>query len=160
MALTLFPRYSGPGRALFPRAGYTLPPLPSEPTVMGPGGGAGEALERREVVLTQASPHLPPPAARLLAPKLRPESFLLLHPRRCCVPGALLPSEPGSHRPGTAHEHMRPHTHSQLRGSGTSSAEGGTHSFTLPGRAGPFLAHRAGKRGARGEMGREETAAL
>ena len=87
MALTVFPRYSELGRALFPSAGYivrslftALPPTPpviSKPGRMGLGGGPGEALERREVVLTRAPspPHLPPPAARLLAPRPKASSL-------------------------------------------------------------------------------------
>jgi len=55
----------------------TTPPIISKPGRVGFGGGAGEALERREVVLTRAPspPHLTPPAARLLAPRPKASSL-------------------------------------------------------------------------------------
>lgn len=59
--------------------------------LMRSGGGAREALVSREAELTQGGPPHLPPAALLLAPKLRPELFFSPQPQRCCVPGALLP---------------------------------------------------------------------
>lgn len=61
--------------------------------LMRSGGGAREALVSWEAELTQGGPPHLPPAALLLAPKLRPELFFSPQPQRCCVPGALLPRE-------------------------------------------------------------------
>lgn len=61
------------------------PPIISKPGRVGLGGGAGEALERREVVLTRAPspPHLASAAAWLLAPRPKASSFQ--HQRCLCA---------------------------------------------------------------------------
>lgn len=120
MALTLFPRYTAPGRALFLSTGDTLPPLISNAAVVRLVGWSPRQKAGRQQ-LTQGgppTPHLPPPAAQLLAPKLRPESVSPFQPQRCF----LLALGAASLRAGIALTvyntctHSPSHTHTQLRG--------------------------------------------
>lgn len=109
-----------PGRALFLSTGDTLPPLISNAAVVRLVGWSPRQKAGRQQ-LTQGgppTPHLPPPAAQLLAPKLRPESVSPFQPQRCF----LLALGAASLRAGIALTvyntctHSPSHTHTQLRG--------------------------------------------
>ena len=105
---------------------------------VGLGGGAGEALERREVVLSRAPspPHLGPPAAWLLAPRPKAPS-LSTSEMLCAWRGLHL--EPDLHRPCATHAQTYTHTLSF-----TSQGFRDTYSFPLSGRAGPLAQRREG----------------
>lgn len=165
MALTVFPRYSELGRALFPSAGYivrslftAVPPTPPviwKPGRVGLGGGPGEALERREVVFTRAPspPHLTPPAARLLAPRPKASS-LSTSEMLCAWRGASLGA---LFAPTLYNTCTNIHTHTL---SLTAQGFRDTYPFTLSGKASPFLTPWDRGERSSGEVGQEQTVTL
>lgn len=136
MALTVFPRYSELGRALFPSAGYIVRSLftavpPTPPVIWKPGrvdlgvdlGGPREegGSVHQELPLASTPHSSSCSASSLPGPKLLPFQHL-----RCCVPGAVLLLEPCLHRPCTTHAQTYTHTHSL-----TAQGFRDTYPFTL-----------------------------
>ena len=161
MALPLFPRYSVPGRALSPRAGYKLPPVISKPPSaeeMGPDGEGGVELGRPLWGARQCSPWASPYTSVLQLLSSWLPGFGQSSSSRASLRGAECLERCfrwswvcNDH----VHTHAPTHVHTHVWGSGTLQCGGQAHrrSFTLPAGQAPYQPHRAGEREAGGRWG-------